>query len=350
MQFDRAGELIIPVRWYFVPDDTPFLPFPHLFGSNNYQTQGIIDLGPGERWDSPRFYSKGAPPGPLLPTTEFCGPLDWWANGVPSTAPSLPTNTLGQALCCIEEGGLIFGGTSQVATSTPNEGGLYLGGTSLVTLTSLATGGLLLGGTSVASISTGGLILGGTVLVSLVYPYTGGLILGGTSYESLIYTSSGGLLVGGESLAYRRTVGSGGLQLGGISAVSKVISDTGGVELGGTSHTSLIVPCQLWNPRINPSRTLYRVSTATYWTYVTDGVYAAQFNDSGSSGQNIQPIASGSSCLGYPYSTALYLYPGPPVQVPTLISYNATTYIGTYKVPSTSPVFPGEMFQFYNPP
>lgn len=347
MQWDQAGVLVTPVRWYFVPPGTPPLPFPHLYGSSNWDTDGVIDLGPGERWDSLRPYSKGAPPGPQLTTGEFCGSLDWWQNGVPSDAPLLPTNLLGQPDCCIQDGGLAVGGTSVVIMQPPNSGGLQIGGLSTVSLRSSYSGGIAVGGTSVLYppvLVTGGLLVGGTSRCMLDYPGNGGMEVGGTSSVYLVWYGNGGNYVGGLSVQEFVHTSSGGVEVGATSVVSLQTSDTGGVEIGGTSTVVLL--CQPNNITIFNHPTLYRVSTSTFWPVVNQGLNSAVFFDPTTHGVLWDAAPSGTPCLSSSNAMicTLELTIGYRCQ---LIAYNSSTNTGTWVIPSSSPTYPGETFLLF---
>lgn len=100
MQFDQAGTLIVPVRFYFAPSTAKPIDGPHLFGTDYFIPHTNVGLGPGLRWDSQSVYDKGAPPPGIDGTHEPCGPADWWINGVPSDAPPLIVDGLGRSICC----------------------------------------------------------------------------------------------------------------------------------------------------------------------------------------------------------------------------------------------------------
>lgn len=100
MQFDEAGLVVVPIRWYFAASTAEPLASSHLFGSSNWQKLDIGAVGPGERWDSVRTYDKGENPYAIPGTTGPCGPADWFANGVPSDAPPLDLDFRGVPICC----------------------------------------------------------------------------------------------------------------------------------------------------------------------------------------------------------------------------------------------------------
>lgn len=76
----------------------------HLFGNGrDFLNHSCDELGPGETPTAVRTYSKGAIPAFRPGTGGFCGPLEWWTNGVPSDAPRLvyPTNLT--PACCPQQ-------------------------------------------------------------------------------------------------------------------------------------------------------------------------------------------------------------------------------------------------------
>jgi hypothetical protein len=347
MQWDEAGVLVTPVRWYFVPPGTPPLPFPHLYGSSNWDTDGVIDLGPGERWDSLRPYSKGQLPGPQPPAGEFCGSLDWWQNGCPSDAPLLPTNLLGQADCCIQDGGVTVGGTSVVNMHPPNIGGLLIGGTSRISLLSSYSGG----------VSTGGL--------SILYPpvsVSGGILIGGTSRYWYDYPGRGGVEVGAESKIYLVGSGYGGSQVGAVSAVGPVEELTGGIQVGATSVVGLSPQvhggvevggtsthyqfCLPW-PGGSGSQTLTRELTGHVYTPYATSPDVADFMVSTTPPITIFAINHVGPCNGSMFSTAMGLEFGLTTINMILVSLNLASNTATFLVPSSSPYFPGELWTFY---
>jgi hypothetical protein len=330
---------VSPVRWYFCPPGTPFLPFPHLYGSSNWQTDGVIDLGPGERWDSLRPYSKGQLPGPQPPVGEFCGPTDWWQNGVPSDAPPLDVNLLGQPLCCVAAGGLLLGGYSSVRTYPPNTGGLYLGGTSELSVSPASAGGLLLGGSSNVYLIGGGLLIGGISASQLRYAGSGGLLVGGTSRVGLDARSLGGLLVGGTSRAGLLVADRGGLLLGGTSTAKLTAAVSGGVKVGGTS--AIYLPCQPYVYTGTNTVLVYDTVQMQYWTLTT--FFPASFitqNPIAPGAHVVGGIVGGSNCQGYRTTLINLLTSGPL----NFVSYDAIANVGTWQVPLTSSLYPGRVF------
>jgi len=101
MQFDQAGEIIVPVTWYFAAPGAKQLPAQHPFGSQHTWALGRLPtLGLGERWDSLTPYYNGAQPFYAPGSGSFCGPLDWFENGCPSDAPPINYSDAGVPVCC----------------------------------------------------------------------------------------------------------------------------------------------------------------------------------------------------------------------------------------------------------
>jgi hypothetical protein len=101
MQFDQAGTLFAPVRWYFTPPGAADFPGSHYFASNDFQEHGYVLTDPGPYWNQIPVYDKGTPPTGLSGKGPPCGPLSWWQNGVPSSAPPLPLDNGLISLCCM---------------------------------------------------------------------------------------------------------------------------------------------------------------------------------------------------------------------------------------------------------
>lgn len=87
MQFDKKGEIKVPIVWYFCGDGAELFPGPHSFGSSNWENPPRSGLGIGEQWDSSFAWRDGSQPFPAPGNGSFCGPLDWYENGCPSDAP-----------------------------------------------------------------------------------------------------------------------------------------------------------------------------------------------------------------------------------------------------------------------
>jgi len=100
MSFWTGATGTFKVKWYFVDDTAPTMPFLHLYGSRNWDSQGLAMVGPGEPQLTPQVYSKGAFPAPIPDPSHVCGPDDWFANGVPVDSPSLQLNASQLPICC----------------------------------------------------------------------------------------------------------------------------------------------------------------------------------------------------------------------------------------------------------
>jgi hypothetical protein len=91
----------VEIKWYFVDNRTPFLPFPNVFTSLNWTDRGenVEPTNRGEIWAALRPYYAGSKVGDgpgLVP----CGPPDWWINGVPAGTPAAILDAAGTPLCC----------------------------------------------------------------------------------------------------------------------------------------------------------------------------------------------------------------------------------------------------------
>ncbi len=101
MAFDQKGELVARIRMYWADPGAKMFPDYHLFGADlDFMPHQLDALGPGEIARQFRTYYDGAMPGYFPGTGNFCGPLDWWQNGVPSDAPRLPYSDNGIPACC----------------------------------------------------------------------------------------------------------------------------------------------------------------------------------------------------------------------------------------------------------
>jgi hypothetical protein len=100
MQFDQAGEILVPVEWYLCSDDAGYFPTPHLFGSGNYANKANDLFGIGEYWASARPWRNGSQPFFAPGSGAFCGPTDWFQLGCPSDAPPLEYSSAGVPVCC----------------------------------------------------------------------------------------------------------------------------------------------------------------------------------------------------------------------------------------------------------
>lgn len=100
MQFDTAGQIIVPVRFYFAQPGARVFDGPHLFGVDYFLPGGPVGLGPGLYWNSDWTFDAGVAPPGVDGTHDVCSPLDWWINGVPSDAPPLALDAFGRPICC----------------------------------------------------------------------------------------------------------------------------------------------------------------------------------------------------------------------------------------------------------
>lgn len=103
MFFDKNQTLSAMVKWYWAPEGSKPLPFPHKFTSETWDTVHWFTDGIGEDPLSEPLYYSGASPGPFKGKS-FCGPEEWWRNGCPSDAPPLPKNADGLPACCFGRG------------------------------------------------------------------------------------------------------------------------------------------------------------------------------------------------------------------------------------------------------
>jgi hypothetical protein len=72
------------VRWFIVPDTTPWFPTWHIFASGVWNgDHPTPSVGPGELEESPKHWDRGIPP----PEPNPCvGLIDWYQHGVPIAA------------------------------------------------------------------------------------------------------------------------------------------------------------------------------------------------------------------------------------------------------------------------
>jgi len=106
---------LVTLRWFKVPDDTPWFPHRHLFASMNWFSDDIlVNPGIGEISLS-RTWAPDEPPRPYAAKC-FLGEKSWYVNGVPYDAtispPALPHCCVGPARAV---GGARLGGWGLVA-------------------------------------------------------------------------------------------------------------------------------------------------------------------------------------------------------------------------------------------
>jgi hypothetical protein len=77
----RDSDKEYELRWFRVPDGTPFLPYAHLWAGKpwRYCPSPVLE-GPGEVDPTRYRYDWGLPPSR---PSQLIGSADWWANGVP---------------------------------------------------------------------------------------------------------------------------------------------------------------------------------------------------------------------------------------------------------------------------
>lgn len=115
-----TGPAFCRVRWFFVPEDTPFIPFLNPYGSSNWRLTGDdADLPYGEIRTRHRSYYKGVRPagwqvGGPLPD----GPLEAW-QGLPGEWAPIARGQDGFPLLCQPPGLLGIGGNA--LTGPPGE-------------------------------------------------------------------------------------------------------------------------------------------------------------------------------------------------------------------------------------
>ena len=127
MRFFRDDPLsVLTVRWSFVADNTPGMPFAHAFGCRQW------DIGEEEEpligeLDGPRSWRGGTPPYPLpivgplgIDNMGLCGAEEQWKNGALTSDP-VPPNWLNTAIpqCCkrpplFARGGVAIGGPGEI--------------------------------------------------------------------------------------------------------------------------------------------------------------------------------------------------------------------------------------------
>jgi hypothetical protein len=87
----------VDLRWFLVPDGTPFLPCPTLWAGRPYRYEKTPPTeGPGELTQSRLKWDKGLPP--AVPSA-WIGSNDWFSNGVPISALGGPPPQVRPGVC-----------------------------------------------------------------------------------------------------------------------------------------------------------------------------------------------------------------------------------------------------------
>ena len=144
----------------------------------------------------------------------------------------------------------------------------------------------------------------------------------------------------------------GGLLLGGKSR-APVYRGKGGIKLGGFGTRPAL--CQPWYITVpTTNRSLFRESTAEYWTAFAWAGNFFQWENPHLAAQKIEFGTSGSptSCSGQFTSVGFLSYAPPNTGGVFLsfVSYNSSTRIGRWQVPLTALQLAGEYFDMYCPP
>ena len=88
------------IRWFFVPEDTPYLPFGTIFDSNEWLDVPEGDIELGEVPGAVRTWVDGSAPYPVL-GLQPCGTADQFASGdALPPSPPVQLNQYGGILCC----------------------------------------------------------------------------------------------------------------------------------------------------------------------------------------------------------------------------------------------------------
>lgn len=100
--WDHPDAPLVDLVWYFT--DLPFLPFPTLFNSKDWQEDPYHHLGIGEVWDAPRNYN-GRLHTPGLTGGHICGAREDFEQGPswPPTGAPLVYDQDGIPTCCRRE-------------------------------------------------------------------------------------------------------------------------------------------------------------------------------------------------------------------------------------------------------
>jgi len=135
---------LTPVRWYYVPDDREFIPYPTPFCSRDWE----LELGDALLGEvaSTRQWSQ-APPTSELAGEGLCGSREQWERGCLTTDFIAPINPTTAQKCCCGRGSLTTEVSMALALGAevipPNQigsGGLALGGSAVQQPYELVTG------------------------------------------------------------------------------------------------------------------------------------------------------------------------------------------------------------------
>lgn len=102
VQFYSNDPRTATIRWYFVPEGTPYLPYPTVFSSRVWDEDHLGWDGVGEVYGAIRTYDKGGSPPLVAQAGQLpCGSPQQWAQGQPN-APTTPVrlDANGNPLCC----------------------------------------------------------------------------------------------------------------------------------------------------------------------------------------------------------------------------------------------------------
>jgi hypothetical protein len=93
----RDSPIEYTLRWFTVPDGTPFHPDAHRWAGRPWRFMNDQPTkGPGELTLTPLTYTRDRPPLENLP---LLGSPDWWSNGVPVSALIQGTDMVRPGVC-----------------------------------------------------------------------------------------------------------------------------------------------------------------------------------------------------------------------------------------------------------
>jgi len=162
----RTGDAPVEVRWFKAKPGAGVFPYPHNFGSTNWQERDYQagDIGEQdviEPWVTPLVSSRGSPGYPC--TTD----PTWWLTGIPVGQQAPPVDSDGVPLCCSDQIPCRCGGDVLPSTLTatfPSGGCVFLAGVT-VTLNKQSSGCVWYG--------SGPLAGGGSGFVTLTFRFAG---------------------------------------------------------------------------------------------------------------------------------------------------------------------------------